>query len=168
MRPGRFQVAGFGAATQAPQQEPYRSRIFRAVEIERRGDRAVGLADAHRPPHARGAQIAQAGQLGHAACQNNPRRGPRAGDQGRACPGAGLWANRASGEVDRARTKAVNHMNARTAVKDPVQTGIIAKWTTLAGPIRSLVVGSVAQSITGDASGNRGIETPMGLSLIHI
>ncbi|MBK8468773.1 MAG: bifunctional metallophosphatase/5'-nucleotidase [Actinomycetales bacterium] len=92
----------------------------------------------------------------------HPRLVTSAADYGRAVTETSLVVNRASGEVDRARTKAVNHLNARTAVKDPVQTGIIAKWTTLAGPIRSLVVGSVAQSITGDASGNRGIETPMG------
>ncbi len=92
----------------------------------------------------------------------NPRLVTSAADYGRAITETSLVVNRASGEVMRDRTTAVNHLNARTVAKDPTQTAIIAKWNTLAGPIKNTPVGSVAASITGDSSGDRGIETPMG------
>ena len=92
----------------------------------------------------------------------NPRLVTSAADYGRAVTETNLVVNVRSGEVMRDRTTAVNHLNVRTVAKDPVQTGIIAKWTALAGPIKNTVVGSHVEDILGDASGNRGIETPMG------
>lgn len=44
---------------------------------------------------------------------------------------------------------------------DPAQTAVLDKWRELAGPLAGGVVGTVAQDVTGDSSGNRGIETPM-------
>ena len=49
----------------------------------------------------------------------------------------------------------------KSLTDDPAQTAIIDKWNVLAGPLKSLVVGTHAEPITGDSSGNRGIETPM-------
>lgn len=49
----------------------------------------------------------------------------------------------------------------RANTPDPAQTAVIDKWKTLAGPIAGKVVGTIAEDITGDSSGNRGIETPM-------
>ncbi|MCA0181372.1 MAG: bifunctional metallophosphatase/5'-nucleotidase [Actinobacteria bacterium] len=49
----------------------------------------------------------------------------------------------------------------RSNTPDPAQTAVIDKWKTLAGPIAGKVVGTIAEDITGDSSGNRGIETPM-------
>ncbi len=40
-------------------------------------------------------------------------------------------------------------------------TDIIAKWNTLAGPLKAKVVGTHTDDILGDSGGNRGIETPM-------
>ena len=61
----------------------------------------------------------------------------------------------------RTRSSAVNHLVNR-GTKDPEQTEIIAKWNTLAGPLKATIVGSHTEDILGDSSGNRGIETPMG------
>ena len=72
-----------------------------------------------------------------------------------------LVVDKASGEVDRAASSAQNHLVARTIAKDPMQTAVIAKWNTLAGPLAAKVVGTHVEDITGDAGGNRGIETPM-------
>ena len=91
-----------------------------------------------------------------------PRLVTSAADYGRAITETSLVIDRRTGDVDRAKTTAVNHLNVRTVAPDPKQTAIIAKWTALAGPIKNTVVGSHVEDILGDASGNRGIETPMG------
>ncbi len=72
-----------------------------------------------------------------------------------------LVIDRKSGEVLRGRSTATNHLVERTT-KDPEQTAIIDKWDAISGPLAARVVGSNADDITGDASGDRGIETPMG------
>lgn len=91
-----------------------------------------------------------------------PRLVTSAADYGRAITETNLVIDRRTSDVDRAKTTAVNHLNVRTVAPDPAQTAIIAKWSTLAGPIKNTVVGSHVEDILGDASGNRGIETPMG------
>ena len=91
----------------------------------------------------------------------NPRLVTSAADYGRAITETSLVVNTRSGEVMRDRTTAVNHLNARDVAKDPAQTAVIAKWNTLAGPVKGRVIGSHVEEILGDASGNRGIETPM-------
>jgi len=68
----------------------------------------------------------------------------------------------ATGEVDRGLSTATNHIVPQTLADDPSQTAIIAKWNTLAGPLKSQVVGTHVEPITGDSTGDRGIETPMG------
>ena len=73
-----------------------------------------------------------------------------------------LVINTRSGEVDRGRSTATNHLVGRTVAKDADQTAIIAKWNALSGALGQRVVGSNTQDILGDSNGNRGIETPMG------
>jgi 5'-nucleotidase len=91
----------------------------------------------------------------------NPRLVTSTAPYGAIVTETSLVINTRSGEVDRGRTSATNHIVLRKGPKDPAQTAVINKWNTLAAPLKSLVVGTHAEQITGDASGNRGIETPM-------
>jgi 5'-nucleotidase len=93
--------------------------------------------------------------------EGNPRLVTSAADYGRAVTETTLTINTRSGDVIRERSSAVNHLVNR-GTKDPAQTEIIAKWNTLAGPLKASVVGTHTEDILGDSSGNRGIETPMG------
>ncbi|WP_062387159.1 bifunctional metallophosphatase/5'-nucleotidase [Demequina iriomotensis] len=90
----------------------------------------------------------------------HPRLVTSAASYGRVVTETTLVLNRRTGDVDRARTTAVNHIVAGVAA-DPAITAIAEKWDALSGPLAARVVGSVAEDITGDSSGNRGIETPM-------
>ena len=90
----------------------------------------------------------------------NPRLVTSAADYGRAVTETTLVLNTRSGDVIREKTTAVNHLVNR-ATKDPAVTDIIAKWNTLAGPLKAKVVGTHTDDILGDSGGNRGIETPM-------
>ncbi|HEX5524191.1 MAG TPA: bifunctional metallophosphatase/5'-nucleotidase [Pedococcus sp.] len=90
----------------------------------------------------------------------NPRLVTSAADYGRAVTETTLVLNTRSGDVIREKTTAVNHLVNRAA-KDAAVTGIIAKWNTLAGPLKAKVVGTHTEDILGDSGGNRGIETPM-------
>lgn len=92
--------------------------------------------------------------------EGNPRLVTSAADYGRAVTETTLKIDRETGEVDRTSAVAVNHLVDRS-VADPEQTEIIAKWNALAGPLKATIVGSHTEDILGDASGNRGIETPM-------
>lgn len=91
----------------------------------------------------------------------NPRLVTSATDYGRAVTETSLVVNAKSGEVDRGRSTAVNHLNARTVAKDPALTSVIDKWKALSEPIAKQIVGTHTEDILGDSSGNRGIETPM-------
>ena len=91
----------------------------------------------------------------------NNRLVTSAHDYGRVVTESTLVINTKSGEVMRDRSRAVNHLVAQTAPKDPAITTIIEKWNILAGPLKSKVVGTNSEDILGDSSGNRGIETPM-------
>ena len=90
----------------------------------------------------------------------NPRLVTSAADYGRAVTETTLVLNTRSGDVIREKTTAVNHLVNRAA-KDPAVSDIIAKWNTLAGPLKAKVVGTHTDDILGDSGGNRGIETPM-------
>ena len=85
-----------------------------------------------------------------------------AASYGRIVTETNLVIDRRNKDVVRDSSSATNHLVARAAVQpDATQSAILAKWNELAGPIKGEVVGSVAEDITGDAGGNRGIETPM-------
>ena len=73
-----------------------------------------------------------------------------------------LAVDRRTGDVVQAETTATNHLVTRDQTADPAETAVIAKWKAISDPIAGRVVGTVAQDVTGDASGNRGVETPMG------
>lgn len=92
----------------------------------------------------------------------NPRLVTSSADYGRTVTETSLVINKRSGEVMRDRTRATNHLVPKALADDPTQTSIINKWNTLAGPLKGQVVGTHVEPITGDSSGNRGIETPMG------
>ena len=92
----------------------------------------------------------------------NPRLVTSSAAQGMTVTETKLVVDVATGEVDRGLSTATNHIVPQTLADDPSQTAIIAKWNTLAGPLKSQVVGTHVEPITGDSSGNRGIETPMG------
>jgi len=93
----------------------------------------------------------------------NPRLVTSAASYGQVVTETDLVINTRSGEVDRGRSTATNHLVSRAAVaKDATQTAIIAKWNALSGALGQRVVGSNSEDILGDSNGNRGIETPMG------
>ena len=83
-----------------------------------------------------------------------------AADYGRVVTETTLVINTRSGDVVREKTTAVNHLVNRAA-KDPAQSDIIAKWNTLAGPLKAEVVGTHTETSSATPAGNRGIETPM-------
>ncbi|WP_036829684.1 bifunctional metallophosphatase/5'-nucleotidase [Phycicoccus jejuensis] len=94
--------------------------------------------------------------------KGNPRLVTSAASYGQVVSETNLVIDRRTGEVDRKKSTSVNHLVSRTAfAKDATQTAIIDKWKALSGPLAAQVVGSNTQDITGDSSGNRGIETPM-------
>ncbi|MEZ5258720.1 MAG: 5'-nucleotidase C-terminal domain-containing protein [Ilumatobacteraceae bacterium] len=69
-----------------------------------------------------------------------------------------LTVTKATGDVDRSRTSAVNHLVTRVD-PDPTLTAIIDKWKTLSAPVANRVVGSVAEDIT--RSPNRDTESAL-------
>lgn len=91
-----------------------------------------------------------------------PRLVTSANQYGRVVTELNLVIDRASGDVDRTRTAAQNHLVLQSRPADPTLTQVIDKWSALADIVGAQVVGTVAEDITGDASGDRGIETPMG------
>lgn len=90
----------------------------------------------------------------------NDRLVTSAADYGRAVTETNLVINERSGEVMRDHSTATNHLVTQES-KDAEQTAIIEKWKALSETAGARVVGSVAEDILGDSSGNRGIETPM-------
>ncbi len=92
----------------------------------------------------------------------HPRLVTSAASYGQVVSETNLVVDTRTGEVDRAKTTSTNHLVSRTALaKDATQTAIINKWKTISGPLAARVVGTNAEDILGDASGDRGIETPM-------
>lgn len=72
-----------------------------------------------------------------------------------------LLVDRKTGDVAKQYSTATNRLNTRATAADPDVQAIVDTWSDRAGPERAKVVGTVAEDITGDASGDRGIETPM-------
>lgn len=92
----------------------------------------------------------------------NDRLVTSAADYGRVVTETQLVLNRRTKDVNRELTTSTNHLVARNQLTaDAAQTAIIAKWKKLAGPTMNEIVGTHVEDILGDASGNRGIETPM-------
>ena len=77
-----------------------------------------------------------------------PRMVTSASSFGRVITETNLTINRSSGNVQRAKTTAVNHLVTRNVVPDAELTGIIAKWQSLAGPVANRPVGTITTDIT--------------------
>lgn len=96
--------------------------------------------------------------------QNDPQGRPRlvtsAASYGQLVTDSRFTINSATGDINRNSFLSHNVLVDR-ATADPAETAVINKWKGLAGEQAARVVGTVAQDVTGDASGNRGIETPM-------
>lgn len=82
------------------------------------------------------------------------------GDWGRAFNKMSFTVDRRTGDVAKKYSKATNRLTTRD-ISDPEVDAIVKKWQEKAGPERAKVVGNVTEDITGDASGDRGVETPM-------
>ena len=93
----------------------------------------------------------------------NPRLVTSAASYGQVVTETDLVINTRSGEVDRGRSTATNHLVGRTVAKDADPDG---DHRQVERPVRrrsaQRVVGTNAEDILGDSNGNRGIETPMG------
>lgn len=94
--------------------------------------------------------------------RGNPRPVTQASDYGSLVTATKLVVDRKTGNVIRDRSKARNHAVTVDGGTDPVVQAIVDKWIAKAAPLANRVVGSVTEDITGDSSGNRGAETPMG------
>ena len=103
--------------------------------------------------------------MGYVCSIPDPKGQPRlvtsATNYGQAITETTLVINKRTGNVVREASTATNILNARDIEKDPRQTDIITKWKALSDTVGARVVGSNAEDILGDSSGNRGIETPM-------
>ncbi|GAB4076630.1 bifunctional metallophosphatase/5'-nucleotidase [Nostocoides australiense] len=97
--------------------------------------------------------------------QNDPQGRPRlitsAASYGQMVTETTFNVNSVTKDVNRNSFVSHNVLVDRATTPDPAETAVIDKWKTLAGPIAAKVVGTVAQDVTGDSGGNRGIETPM-------
>lgn len=93
--------------------------------------------------------------------QGRPRLVTSAASYGQMVTETNFTIDSRSKDINRNSFVSHNVLVDRATTPDPAETAVIDKWKTLAGPIAATVVGTVAQDVTGDSSGNRGIETPM-------
>ena len=75
-----------------------------------------------------------------------PRMVTSASSFGRVVTETWLFIDRTTGEVDRAKTTATNHLVTRTN-PDATQTAIVAKWNAVSAPIANRVVGEITADI---------------------
>ncbi|MDO5627714.1 MAG: bifunctional UDP-sugar hydrolase/5'-nucleotidase [Mobilicoccus sp.] len=84
------------------------------------------------------------------------------GDWGRVLTEVNLRIDRQTKDVVRSRTSAVNHVVTTSGPADARVQSIVDRWQKGADVVAREVIGSAAEAITGDASGDRGVETAMG------
>lgn len=84
------------------------------------------------------------------------------GDWGRVLTEVNLKIDRATKDVVRPQTTARNHVVTTAGPADAQVKSIVEHWQKGADVVAQQVVGATTEAITGDASGNRGIETAMG------
>ncbi|WP_298748628.1 cell wall-binding repeat-containing protein [uncultured Serinicoccus sp.] len=84
-----------------------------------------------------------------------------ANQYGRVVTETALTISRTSGDVTRDRAYADNHLVLQSIADDPEMAEVVDTWVARAEVLAGEVVGTVAEDITGDAGGDRGIETPM-------
>jgi len=90
----------------------------------------------------------------------NPRLVTSAAQWGGLVTATDLPIDRTTGDVIREKVTSNNKLVLREFA-DPVQTQLLDKWRALSDAIAGQVVGNHVEDILGDASGDRGIETPM-------
>lgn len=103
---------------------------------------------------------------GFACTLSDPAGDPRAvagpGDWGRVLSQTEVRLDRSTGDVFRPTTKVTNHVVDNAKITPDAEVAeIVDRWNALADIVGQQVVGSTAEPIGGDASGDRGIETPM-------
>lgn len=84
------------------------------------------------------------------------------GDWGRVVSETTFTVDPQTGDVDRGSLKVTNHaVDRQWGFSDATVSSIVDKWQAMADVLAGQVIGTAAEAITGDASGDRGIETPM-------
>ena len=84
------------------------------------------------------------------------------GDWGRVLSETTFTVDKRTKDVVRETLEVENHVVDANAIVPNAQVAeIVAKWTAMADVMAQEVIGSAAEPITGDAGGDRGIETPM-------
>ena len=91
----------------------------------------------------------------------NPRSVTSANQYARVVTETALSISRSTGDVLRDRVNAAQHLVLQSVEDDAEMVSVVQKWQAKAAVMAGQVVGTVAEDITGDSSGNRGIETPM-------
>lgn len=84
-----------------------------------------------------------------------------ANQYGRVVTETALTISRESGDVIRERAYADNNLVLQSIDDDPEMAAAVDKWVARGEVLGGEVVGTVVEDITGDAGGDRGIETPM-------
>ncbi|UJH71647.1 bifunctional UDP-sugar hydrolase/5'-nucleotidase [Ornithinimicrobium sp. INDO-MA30-4] len=90
----------------------------------------------------------------------NDRLVTSANQYGRAVTETNLTISRSTGDVDRDASFAENYLVLQ-GNEDPEVAALVDGWAALSDEAGATVVGSASEDITGDSSGDRGIETPM-------
>ncbi|MFK5636094.1 cell wall-binding repeat-containing protein [Ornithinimicrobium sp. LYQ103] len=90
-----------------------------------------------------------------------PRMLTSAASYGRLITDTDLVISRSTGDVVRSAVDSENVLVSRDLAPDPTMTEVLNKWSPLADQLALQVVGEASEPITGDANGDRGIETPM-------
>lgn len=90
-----------------------------------------------------------------------PRMVTSAKSYGRIITDTDLVLSRSTGDVIREETGADNVLVTQDVALDPALTDLIAKWADKSDELAAEVVGTVTEDITGDASTNRDMETPL-------
>ena len=90
-----------------------------------------------------------------------PRMLTSAASYGELITDTDLVISRTTGDVVRDEVSSVNLVVSHDVAPDPAMTEVLDKWVPLADQLAQQVVGETTEPITGDANGDRGIETPM-------
>lgn len=93
--------------------------------------------------------------------EGNPRTVTQAGSWGSLLTELNLYIDLRTKDVRRDLTTATNHAITTESPVDAEVAEIVSTWKERSAPLAAEVVGTVAEDVTGDAGGDRGIETPM-------
>lgn len=93
--------------------------------------------------------------------QNRPRLITSAASYGQVVTETYFTINSRTKEINRNSFESNNVLVDRENAPDKAVTDTLERWRDLGEPMAARVVGTVAQDVTGDSGGDRGIETPM-------